>query len=86
MFLFVTLQTEPVSQKASWLFAPEGKLLNKNLLNSRTQTSQFCFVNWLFHFQNYWNFGLECKYGKHEASFRARKVTGTFEKRVPGPS
>ena len=45
MFLFVTLQTEPVSQKAIWLFAPERKLLNKNRLNNRTQTNFVNFVS-----------------------------------------
>ena len=44
MFLFATLETEPVSRKASWLNGPKGKFLNNNLLNSRAQTSQFCFV------------------------------------------
>ena len=28
-------------------------------------------------FQNYWNFDLECKHGKHKTAFRARKVIGT---------
>ena len=45
MFLFATLETEPVSQKASQLFGPEGKFLNKNLINIRAQASQFCSVN-----------------------------------------
>ena len=27
------------------------------------------------HFQKYYKFGLECKPGKHETAFRARKVT-----------
>ena len=39
----------------------------------------------LYPFQNYWNFDLECKHTKHKTAFRARKVIGTFEKRVPGP-
>ena len=37
------------------------------------------------HFQNYRNFDLECKPGHHNSAFRARKVTGTFEKRSPDP-
>ena len=61
MFLFATLETEPVSRKASWLNGPKGKFLNNILLNSRAQTSQFCFVKWLFHFQNYSTFDLEYK-------------------------
>ena len=28
-------------------------------------------------FQNYWNFDLECKHGKHKTAFRARKVIRT---------
>ena len=39
----------------------------------------------LYHFQNYWNFDLECKHGLHKTAFRARKVIGTFEKWAPGP-
>ena len=30
-----------------------------------------------YHFQNSWNFDLECKHGKHKTAFRARKVIGT---------
>ena len=36
-----------------------------------------------FHFQNYRNFDLECKHGKHKTVLRVRKITGTFEKRAP---
>ena len=34
-------------------------------------------------FQNYWNFDRECKHGEHKRGFRARKFSGTFEKRAP---
>ena len=45
----------------------------------------FASIVSLYHFQNYWNFDLECKHGKHKITFRAGKVTGTFEKQAPGP-
>ena len=61
MFLFATSETVPVTRKATYFFGPKGKYLNNNLLNSREQTSQFCFVKGLFHFQNYSNFDLEYK-------------------------
>ena len=34
-------------------------------------------------FSNYWNFDLESKHNKQKTAFRARTVTGTFEKRAP---
>ena len=37
----------------------------------------------MYYFQNYWNFDLECKHGRHKTTFRARKDIGTFEKRAP---
>ena len=38
----------------------------------------------MYHFQNFWNFDLKCKHGKHKTSLRAWKVTETFKKRAPG--
>ena len=52
MFLFATLETEPVSQKGSWMV--ENKPVN---FVSSTVVS-------LYHFQNYWNFDFEYKYAK----------------------
>ena len=40
----------------------------------------------MYHFQNYSNFYIECKLGKHKTAFRAWKVTRTFKKQAPGPS
>ena len=33
-------------------------------------------------FQNYWNFNLNCKHGKHKTAFGTWKVTGTFKKQA----
>ena len=38
----------------------------------------------LYRFQNYWNFDLEYQRDKKKTVFRARDVTGNFEKRAPG--
>ena len=35
-----------------------------------------------YYFQSYWNFALEYKHFKHKTAFRARKVTGAFEKQA----
>ena len=43
----------------------------------------FALLTDYFHFQNYRNFDLECKHGKHKTVLRAAKITGTFEKRAP---
>ena len=40
----------------------------------------------MYHFQNYSNFYIECKLGKHKTAFRAWKVTRTLKKQAPGPS
>ena len=40
----------------------------------------------MYHFQNYSNFYIECKLGKHKTAFWAWKVTRTFKKQAPGPS
>ena len=38
----------------------------------------------LYHFQNYWNFDLECKHGKHHTAFQARKVKPGLPPIPPG--
>ena len=57
------------SNRQFWV---KGKFWNQNLLNVSTfpssQTSQFCFVDF-YHFQNNWNFHLECKPNKHKTAF-----------------
>lgn len=38
----------------------------------------------MYHFQNFWNFDLKYKHGKHKTGLRAWKVIETFKKRAPG--
>ena len=38
----------------------------------------------MYHFQNFWNFDLKYKHGKHKTGLQAWKVVETFKKRAPG--
>ena len=58
-------------------------LVTKFLAHKPVNFASFTDNISLDHFQNYWNFDLECKHGKHKTASGAWKVIGTFEKWAP---